>query len=175
MLRYIISVSLAMTACTTLIPTKANAATLTFLPVGTLQRNPGDSIEFILTLDPSESANPGQVQTAEILDIFLSYDIKELFLLTKWQVPFRTIVNKPTTIANFTLKVLNPVKNENGNSDLTAIIGYIGQDEQRYDMNSSNFYYDIEPVPEPLTIFGTATALGCGAIFKRKSFKKKKS
>ena len=29
-----------------------------------------------------------------------------------------------------------------------------------------------EPVPEPLTIFGTATALGCGVLFKRKSSKK---
>jgi hypothetical protein len=52
MLRHIISVSLAMTACATLIPTKANAATLTLTPVGSLQRNPGDSIEFILTLNP---------------------------------------------------------------------------------------------------------------------------
>jgi hypothetical protein len=30
-------------------------------------------------------------------------------------------------------------------------------------------------VPEPLTIFGTATALGWGVLLKRKSFKKKKS
>jgi hypothetical protein len=28
------------------------------------------------------------------------------------------------------------------------------------------------PVPEPLTMFGTATALGCGVLFKRKSSKK---
>jgi hypothetical protein len=34
---------------------------------------------------------------------------------------------------------------------------------------------DVVPVPEPLTIFGTATALGCGALFKRKSSKNKKS
>lgn len=30
----------------------------------------------------------------------------------------------------------------------------------------------VEPVPEPVTIFGTATALGCGVLFKRKSSKK---
>jgi hypothetical protein len=45
------SVSLAMTACATLIPTKANAATLTVTPVGTLQKNPGESITFIVALN----------------------------------------------------------------------------------------------------------------------------
>ncbi|MEM6398769.1 MAG: PEP-CTERM sorting domain-containing protein [Cyanobacteria bacterium P01_D01_bin.116] len=31
----------------------------------------------------------------------------------------------------------------------------------------------VEPVPEPLTIFGTATALGIGTVFKKKYSKKK--
>jgi len=31
---------------------------------------------------------------------------------------------------------------------------------------------DVVPVPEPLTIFGTATAFGCGVLFKRKFSKK---
>jgi len=172
MLRHIISVSLAMTACASLISTKVNAATLTFLPVGTLQKNPGDSIEFILTLNPSESANPGQVETVQIREIFVSYDINELFLLTEWKVPFNTIVNNTTTIASFTFKVLNPVKNEDGNVDVSTVVGYTEQNHLIYDFSSTNFKNDIEPVPEPLTIFGTATALGCGVLFKRKSSKK---
>jgi len=31
----------------------------------------------------------------------------------------------------------------------------------------------VEPVPEPLTILGSATALGVGALLKRESSKKK--
>jgi hypothetical protein len=46
MLRHIISASLAMTACATLIATKANAVSLTLVPVGILKRNPGDSIQL---------------------------------------------------------------------------------------------------------------------------------
>jgi hypothetical protein len=175
MLRHIISVSLAMTACASLMSTKANAATLTFLPVGTLQRNPGDSIEFILTLNPSKSANSGEVETVRIRGIFISYDFNELFLLTEWKVPFNTIVNKTTTIASFTFNVLKPVKNQDGNVDVSTVVGYTVQDRAIYDFSSNNFKNDIEPVPEPLTIFGTATALGCGAILKRKSFKTKKN
>ncbi len=176
MLRHIISVSLAMTACTSLIPIKANAATLTFLPVGTLQRNPGDSIEFILTLNPFDSANPGQVQTVKIRDIYTSYDISELSLLTEWKAPFGTIVDKTTSIASFTFKVLKPVKNEDGKADVGTIAGYTVQDRIIYDFSFDKFRHDIEPVsvPESLTIFGTATALGGGTVLKRKSFKNRK-
>jgi hypothetical protein len=38
-----------------------------------------------------------------------------------------------------------------------------------------NGQHNTRPVPEPLTIFGAATALGYGAILKRKSSKKKVS
>jgi hypothetical protein len=40
------------------------------------------------------------------------------------------------------------------------------------DISSWNFTMTATHVPEPLTIFGTATALGCGVLFKRKSSKK---
>jgi hypothetical protein len=78
MLRHIISVSLAMTACTALMPTKVNAAIFTLLPVGSLQRNPGDLIEFTLTFDPSEiPSNDGKVKIRQV-DVTPTYDGNEL-------------------------------------------------------------------------------------------------
>ena len=63
MLRHIISVSLAMTACATLIATKANAINFTLTPLDNLQRNPGEDISFILGLDPQ---NGGGVTILQI-------------------------------------------------------------------------------------------------------------
>jgi hypothetical protein len=77
MLRHIMSVSLAMTACATLIPTKANAATLTVTPVGTLQKKPGESITFIVALNQAPS-------TGNVLRfIFLDFNYDDIAFLTK--------------------------------------------------------------------------------------------
>src|SRR4028118_1394750 len=78
MLRHIISVSLAMTACATLIPTKANAISFTLTPVGSLQRNPNDSIEFLLKVYPIDPFTGSQdsVKIREVPYVF--HDPNEL-------------------------------------------------------------------------------------------------
>jgi hypothetical protein len=169
MLRHIISVSLAITACASLIPTKVNAATLTLLPVGTLQKNPGDSIEFILTLNPAPTSGNG----LEILNIDLpDYDGNELSLDLTKSTKFLpgTLITNTTTIANFVFNVLQPVKD--GNSDVVAAVLYYNNGEDTYSTTISGPPLDVQPVPEPLTILSAATAVGYGVILKRKSSKK---
>jgi hypothetical protein len=116
MLRHIISVSLAMTACATLIPTNAKAAT-------TIVIGP-DGKEIITTTgDPPVSEEPSPSPSFPPGDY------------------------PPST----------PTPNGPRLPDTPGV------DPPRV------------LVPEPLTIFGTATALGWGVFLKRKSFKKKKS
>jgi hypothetical protein len=166
MLRNIISVGLAMAACASLIPTKVNAATLTMEPVGSLQRNPGDSIQFELALTPISG------NEVEVVRIILTYvDESELFyrnILGFVTTPFTT----KTSIGTLLFDVLQPVKD--GAGDLQVAVDYRERpisNLPKVDVIGGAFY-DVEPVPEPVTIFGTATALGCGALFKRKSSKK---
>ena len=175
MLRHIISVGLAMTACASLVLTKANAATFTLEPIGSLQRNPGDLIEFVLKVDPNSnppSGNNGN-NAVVIQGITVSYfHSKEL---SKPQivdpVPAGTRLTTLTTIARFISTVLEPEKD--GDGDIATRVFY---DEEGRGSGLVNVIkggaYDVQPVPEPLTIFGTATALGCGVLFKRKSSKK---
>ena len=173
MLRHIMSVSLVMTACATLMPTKANAANLTLTPVGTLQKKPGDSIEFILALNPA----PVSGNVLKFLTLGYAYDGDELFLSREDIAPYNTIVDNTTIITRFTFDVVRPVKD--GISDFfTATVYY--QDGLVVKEISTDELLDVVPVPdesvpEPLTIFGAATALGYGAILKRKSSKKKVS
>jgi hypothetical protein len=169
MLRHIISISLAMTACATLLPTKANAATLSLLPIGSLQRNPGDSIEFILTLNPAPTSGNG----LEILNIDLpDYDGNELSLdpMRGWTVPNGVLLTNTTTIASFVFNVLQPVRD--GNSDVVAAVLYYNNGQDTYSTTISGPPLDVQPTPEPLTMFGAAAALGYGAILKRKYSKK---
>jgi hypothetical protein len=176
MLRHIISVSLAMTACASLIPTKANANGLTLTPVGSLRRNPGDSIEFIVALNPyyfTSSPDITGIEEVEIRKIYIDeYDLKELSLPQIVNlVPSGTRVNTTTNIARFIFNVLQPVKD--GMGDVYARVDYsMPPFTSTFPMVYISGGNDVEPVPEPLTIFGTATALGCGALFKRKSSKK---
>jgi hypothetical protein len=172
MLRHIISVSLAMTACATLIPTKANAISLTLTPVGSLRRNPGDSIEFVLALNPDffgSSGNESGIEV-EIQKIYIDeYDFNELSLPQIVNiVPSGTRLTTTTNIARFIFNVLQPVKD--GMGDVYARVDY--RQAGYFPMVYISGGNDVEPVPEPLTIFGTATALGWGALFKRKSSKK---
>jgi hypothetical protein len=176
MLRHIISVSLAMTACATLIPTKANAVSLTLQPVGSLQRNPGGSIEFVLAFNPSGINVP-----VTILDVVTppGFDGNELSFdpIRSTSLSWYTLSNT-TNVANFFFTVLPGVVKD-GNSDVfQAIVNYQYEDEDSWSgftrgqvtlLNQTN---DVEPVPEPLTIFGTAIGLGCGVLFKRKSSRK---
>jgi len=96
MLRHIVSVSLAMTACATLMPTRANAATLTVIPVGEIQKQPGESIEFIFAFTP----NSPSLFNSKFLALTYQYDGSELSLSLNGQniAPINTIVNNTTTI-----------------------------------------------------------------------------
>jgi hypothetical protein len=174
MLRHIVSVGLAMTACAALIPTKVNAASITFLPVGTLEKNPGDSIAFILILDPSSLANPGQARSVTLLDIFFpTFDTDELSFNPRdsYQVVDDTIISSTTTIARFVFDVRKPVKD--GKGDVSTTVKYQDRLTTIYDPTKPE--YDVVPVPEPLTMFGAAAALGYGAILKRKYSKNTES
>ena len=197
MLRHIILASLAMTVCPILMPTKANAIELTLTPVGSLQRNPGDTIAFVLQMDPGNDVGLYALPIKRIYDPTISnyrqgsiYDSKELSLVRVdrlVEIGYR--VTRTTALATFIFDVINPIKD--GWADLSARVDY--RADQAGDISVPVFAYgtnvfdysnnfggsstlDVQPfpqpIPEPLTIFGTATALGCGALFKRKSSKK---
>jgi hypothetical protein len=178
MLRHIISVSLAMTACATLIPTKANAISLTLTPIGGLQRNRGDKISFILRLDPQNEGGSSGVEVQEVYrpsvfdPTFGIYDTNELAFSEIIQFfDFSSQrVTYPRDIAALVFDVVNPIKD--GNGDVSARIDYRTSSGSGRAYSTSDSSLDVQPVPEPLTIFGTATALGCGVLFKRKSSKK---
>jgi hypothetical protein len=157
-----------MTACATLMPTKANAATLTVTSVGPLQKNPGDSIEFIFVLNSA----PSSVNVLRFLALDYNYDDSELSLSGVNIVPLNTIVNNTTTIASLTFDVLGAVKD--GSSDLFNAKVYYQENDVLGETSIASGG-DVEPVPEPLTMFAAATALGYGALFKRKYSKKKNS
>jgi len=184
MLRHIISVSLAMAACASLIPTKANAISFTLTPLGSLQRNPGDKIAFIIGLDPQ---NQGEVKIQKVYQPSVfnpgigTYDSNELFFdYVQPIIDFSNPVTSPKEIAALVFEVINPKKD--GQPDVSARVDYwIGNvfGSILIADNSSNSSLDVqpftEPVPEPLTMLGAATALGYGVILKRKSSKNTES
>jgi hypothetical protein len=100
------SVSLAMTACATFIPTKANAATLTVTPIDTLQKKPGESITFIFSL------NSAQFEVADSFKLTFfnySYDKNELSLdpSRTSQISPNTIISNTAIVARVTFNVFN--------------------------------------------------------------------
>lgn len=173
MLRDILSVSLAMTACAALMPIKANAATLTATPLGEIAAKTDDLIDFSFTFTPTPST------TAFIRGISLNTDANELSEALGGLPPVRGILTSVPITFTSRHTVLTPVKDAIGNlPDLGVTVSF---DEYRSlgnqvitvpNLSVSASAGDIVPVPEPLTIFGAATALGYGAILKRKSSKK---
>jgi len=182
MLRHIISVSLAMAACASLIPTKANAISFTLTPLGGLQRNRDERISFVVRLDPQNDGGLGGVEIEEVFQpsAFFNprsgtYDSNELSFIEV--LPLFNFgeqpVTRPRDIAAIIFKVTNPIKD--GAADVSAGVRYrIGNEifEQLISDSSKNSPLDVQPVPEPLTILGAATAIGYGALLKRKSSKK---
>jgi len=169
MLRHIVSVSLAMTACATLIPTKANAVTFTLTPLDNLQKNRGDQISFILGVDPQgDSVVIGRIDNPSIFN----YDLNELaFLRTQPLIDLSQPVTRPRNIAAFIFDVIiKPIKD--GQTDLRSVTGEYRTSRVSGPFVVGNDTLDVVPVPEPLTMFGTAIGLGCGALFKRKFSKK---
>jgi hypothetical protein len=77
-------------------------------------------------------------------------------------------------IVNLVFDVLQPRKD--GQSDLFDAFAWyqIGNSDSRTTL-VANGSFDVEPVPEPLTMLGAAAALGYGAILKRKSSKNTES
>ena len=170
MLRHITLVSLAMTACASFIPTKANAISLTLTPVGSLYRNPGDSIEFLLRLTPD--VNQRVKAQAISIPFFDTTELSNARVVRL--VPPDRILTTATTIARLIFRVDAPVKDPEDDfalGDVSGLVQYLDVDTN-ISQSSGTSGYDVQPVPEPLTIFGTATALGCGVLFKRKSSKK---
>jgi hypothetical protein len=170
------SVSLAITVGATLIPTKANAASLKMTALDGLVKNPGDSITFSFILNPFES-NPLPPDTINrniisFQSLFVLWDTDELELPVLDIDPPNSIISNASSVGEITFKVRQPLKDEI--SDIFAVAIYsdsTGTTRSAYPTDS----VDVEPVPEPLTIFGTATALGGGVLFKQKSSKKKKA
>jgi hypothetical protein len=176
MLRHIISVSLAMTACAAFIPIKANAIDFTLTPLGSLQRSPGERISFILRLDPQGDAGLFGVQIQDVFN--LRYDSNELS--TPAVIPLFTFSERrlttPTNIAALAFDVTNPIKD--GRSDISSITIKYLIDSRRFEQNISYDRVtglDVQPTPEPLTMFGAAAAIGYGAILKRKYSKNTES
>jgi hypothetical protein len=170
MLRHIISVSLAMTACASLIPTKANAVTFTLEAFDGLYKRPGESIDFVLKVTPNRL---GSVDEVEITNISYNYDQNELSLVPGRPheiIEFGRPFSMERVIAYFLFNVDRPVKDEM--ADISALVQYrVNRGSVILDL-TYNSSLDVQPVPEPLTIFGTATGLVCGALFKRKFSKK---
>jgi hypothetical protein len=185
MLRHIVSIGLAMTVCAVLIPTKVDAVTLTIesSPAGGTRRRipakPGDIIDFIFYL----RADPGnqfvivegweEVQGGGSNPFFDTSELEQVTPL-QWQValdvPLDLQLRK--VIATWKLKAKTPV--EDTIPDVSARLKYEEQTSfgpVRGTVPASGS--DVVPVPEPLTMFGTAAALGYGVIFKRKYSKKK--
>jgi hypothetical protein len=178
MLRHIVSVGLAMTACAALIPTKVNAATLTIesSPAGgtrrQIQAQPGDIIDFIFYLQAEPGNQFVQVQGWDGNPFFDTSELEQVTQL-QWQIsrnfPLNLAVRR--NIATWKLKAKTPVKDTI--PDVSAVVKYqeltaFGWQPGQSPASGS----DVVPVPEPLTIFGTAIGLGCGVLFKQKSSKK---
>ena len=184
MLRHIIPITLAMTACASLIPVKANAFTLTVSPPfgSEILKKPGDSVNFIVTLDLGSAS--GESFFVQYFDLLYDYDKKELLFKSLKPASETGATNVTTPIATITFDVLNPERD--GAADVFnarvsyrelrpgKVPGTFETSPTSQTVNASGG--DVVPVPEPLTIFGTATAaFGYGAILKRKYSKNTES
>jgi hypothetical protein len=177
MLRHIISVGLAMTACAALIPTKVNAAILTIesSPAGGTRRQipakRGDIIDFIFYL----RAEPGN-QSVKVLgwEGTPYFDTNELEQVTplQWEIPLDFTLNLEVRriIATWKLKAKTPVQDTI--PDISARLNFQEWNGAEFEPGiapaSGSDVVPQQPVPEPLTMLGAAAALGYGAILKRK-------
>jgi|SRR4028118_2001554 hypothetical protein len=176
MLRQIVPLSLAMTACATFISTNVDAATFTFtiLPVGSLQRNPGDTIEFNVIIDQSALNTKQSVLIDKVIFPPL-FDDKELAFNSLLS---RTVSNYTATTTEVIASLFFTVRPgvvKDGTTDLTQVnVSYSFTDPKLGVVGATTYVsnretiLDVEPVPEPLTMLGAAAALGYGAILKRK-------
>jgi hypothetical protein len=156
-------------------PTKVNAATLTVLPAGDqILRRIGDLVEFTFELTPALNS------TVRITGWSYGYDRAELTLISSpvgYLVSEDTLITTKTPIFSQLYLVVNRPPLKDGIGDAYLGVRY---DEQGPLGNFTGLFVDVDagdvvwaqPVPEPLTIFGTTIGLGCGVLFKRKFSKK---
>jgi hypothetical protein len=156
---------------TALVPTKADAVSLTLTPVGTLERKPGDLIAFTASVNPMGS-------TIWFLGWNLFYsDSDELALANSSRLfPSNTRISDTEVVLRFVFRVLEGVRKD-GTSDFGPLIATYEEydptvlgERVRKRVESEPHILDVvpEPVPEPTTIFGSAIALSLGGWLKRK-------
>jgi hypothetical protein len=155
MLRQIVLLSLAMTAYATLIPTKVNAANFT------LTAPDNKESEVVPSTSGSKPSFP-RLRIAQPI-----FPPQDPFPNLIPEDPFKPPFPHPP-IAQPTFPPLDPPQDP-----------FPDPPEPQYPPGD---YPNPTPdpngsviVPEPVTIFGTVTALGWGALLKRKFSKKKKS
>ncbi len=175
MLRHnIVLVSLAMTACTALIPTKVNAATLTVYPQPNreIAKEPGDLITFTFSLWPERDSVVIPRGWASLSDSSELSPVTAPEYLVSLGAPIPYEPLRPRAIIRQQFRVLTPVKDAIGDVWGTLSYDESGPNGDFSGLSISVSGPDVVPVPEPVTMFGTAIGLGCGVLFKRKSSKK---
>lgn len=179
MLRHIMFVGLAMTVSAALIPTKVNAASLSIRSIpraidGEVAARPGDLIDviFSLRLDSNSRYVIPRILAPRSDSSELSVFTNLLWLVSPGDAIAYDPLNRQIDIASRTYKVENPVRT--GRADVEATLTFdnynVNLDELILGVQAEARGPDVvpEPVPEPLTMFGAAAALGYGAILKRK-------
>ncbi len=179
MLRQIVPTSLILvtTTCVAFISTKVNAALIVFTN-DSLEKDQGESITFKVSFDPMLADPTDSVRLGIIIPVFDTTKLSYNSFGSKIE-PADTVIYGSTTVAEFKFDVLPPKPQKDGTSDIfRVILTYffkVGNAEIPI-ITATEPLFDVvpktEPVPEPLTMFGTAIGLGCGVLFKRKSSKK---
>jgi hypothetical protein len=175
--------------------TASNAASISFAPKGTqldsdpildIETSPGQVIDFEVLFD-TNGITTNLLFSVEI-NFSIELDPTELQLVSfpegligtapnSFSIKRDGIPQKATgSLTTFQVKVLNGLIND-GMSDLrlTFNSANIGGDSSISEDVSSSFggsgaaqTVEVQPVPEPTTIFGSALALGVGGWLKRK-------
>jgi len=178
MLRHIVSVSLAMTVCAAFIPTKVNAATLSIRSNprtirGEIVAKPGDLIDFIFSLRLEKDTVVRVIGSVGVSDSSELVSLTGPQYLVSQDAPLSYDAKDPEIdIIRERFRVIKPVRDQIGDVFRTLSYEESGSSGVFNGLSISGSGADVVPVPEPLTIFGTAIGLGCGVLFKRKSSKK---
>jgi hypothetical protein len=181
MLRHIALVSLAMTACVAFMPTKVDAATLSIRAssraIGDdIAASPGDLIDIIFSLKLDR--NSEYVIPTNLVSYYDSGEVYE-FTPLRWLVSQNRPIPFDEAIGNIDIATLQLRVEEPFKDTLPDVWGTLTYDDSNRivdriipGLEAYGVGPDVVPVPEPLTMFGTAIGLGCGVLFKRKSSKK---
>jgi hypothetical protein len=145
------------------------AASLSFTPTGTQKVKSGDILDFSITFNPS-----GSTSTPKKVEFTIDWDGNELTFEgqeKKFTIDVSDIKNT-TTIATALFRVITPKKDVGGAGDFYFSSNQLFDASNNSLILSSPGRIDAAPVPEPLTILGSVTAVGFGVFLKKNSFKK---